>query len=411
MGKTRLACLAAVMLALPMSATAEEATASGLATVELMDVATQVPRTGVRRAARIDPTAIPAIAQAERLRLEVFGRVLLADRDSLQAHEGGWTWQGAIEGGGWAQFASYKGRLAGYLQADGMPALEIMPLADGGSAFVQLDAPDLPDPGQPLRPATTSPDEPGVASADEAHAGTTWVDALIAYTPAAEARVGGHAAVVARAYADVAWTNRAFANNGIDLRFRLVAVKRLGLTEPAGDDWEPFLRSFQQNATARTWRNQYGADLMGIYVHREQAPVCGLGYVMANVGAGFADWPYQLTWIDCTASTYAHESGHNMGLEHDPANGPAPTEASYPWSFGHGVSNGDQSFRTIMAYRSVCGGNPCTLAWGYSTPERYLYNLPLGIAGQRDNTRSIRSTMGVVSGFRPSQMLFQGGFE
>lgn len=56
--------------------------------------------------------------------------------------------------------------------------------------------------------------------------------------------------------------------------------------------------------------------------------------------------------------TFAHEVGHQFGLEHDPPNGVPPNQASFPWSYGHTVSTAAVQARTIMAYQTA---GPCPL--------------------------------------------------
>ncbi len=401
------------------SAVATETTA--LVPVLAEEPALRAERPGVVRAARLAVDGPITLRDATTLRIEVFGRLLDIERDRFSARDGGWTWEGDIDAGeGWAVIAQQDGRIAGHLQtARYGNAIEIVPLADGGSALMERDERLLPEPGQPLEP---DPDDTvphgALAPLADPHAllgGITWVDALVTYTPAAATRAGGHAAVSARAHVDVAWLNRALRNNGIAMAYRLLAVKPLALVEPTDDDWSAFLRAFRDDPGARALRDQYGADMMALYVHRDSNPDCGRGYVMRNLGAGFAEWPYQYSHITCGNRVYAHESGHNMGLEHDPDNsgvGSTPAEASRPWSFGHGVADGGNSFRTIMAYASVCGNNPCTQVIGFSAPDRYTNGYPIGVAGQRHNARTLEEdSKAIVSAFRPSVMIFQSGFD
>ena len=250
---------------------------------------------------------------------------------------------------------------------------------------------------------------PPPAEGDHAlRSGVHWIDVMIVYTSNVQVEAGGHAGVAARAHNDVPWTNRAFMNTAMPVRFRLVAVKRMSLTEdPDMDDMLPATRG---NSQVNNWRNQYGADMVGVYV--SQGQYCGLGYVMRNPGPTFERSAYQVTRFNCGAATYAHEHGHNMGMEHNPDNASAsPSEASYPWSFGHGVAAGGNSFRTIMAYAAVCNGDPCPRIRSFSATG-YIYNdIPIGVANSSENSRTGSLTAPVVAAFRPSVMLFQNGFD
>ena len=140
----------------------------------------------------------------------------------------------------------------------------------------------------------------------------------------------------------------------------------------AGDAWaargsDAF--ALAGNAQVAAWRNQYGADLVSMLV-QDGLGSCGIGYVMRSVGACFATSGFQVTASGCAVGnlSYAHEHGHNMGMEHDPPNGTTPSNASYPWSFGHIV---DGSYRTVMAYASACTAG-CTRRPFFFQPGRFL---------------------------------------
>lgn len=402
------------------------ASAEGTGTLAVMpvlaeDVALRAERPGVVRAARLAMDTPITLRDADTVSIEVFGRMVAIERDRFSARDGGWTWEGEIDGGeGWAVIAQQDGRIAGYLQiARYGNAVEIVPLADGGSALMERDERLLPETGQPLAPDVDNTVPHGALAPQEdpyaLRGDITWVDALVMYTAAASTRAGGHAAVSARAHVDVAWLNRALRNNGVAMAYRLLAVKPLALVEPVDNEWGTFLRAFRDDPAAQALRNEYGADMMGLYVHRDANPDCGRGYVMRSLGAGFASWSYQYSHISCGVRVYAHESGHTMGLEHDPDNsgvGATPEDASRPWSFGHGLADGANSFRTIMAYASVCGGNPCTQVIAFSAPDRTANGHPIGIDGQRHTARTLdEDSRAIVSAFRTSVMIFQSGFD
>ncbi len=373
-----------------------------------------VKQPGAARASRLDLDGAAALRDADRVSIEVFGRSVALDRERLRSHGGGWSWHGRASGDatGWAIFSYYQGRLAGSLQL-GATEYDILPLADGGSALIELDSARMRPPGPPIAPPLTSasaaPATAGAGAPDGVLAAVNPIDLLIAFTPEAAAALGGRSGVVALAWRNVDWANHVFENLQMNLRFRLTAVRLLNLAEDDAD----LLGNFRTHPQANNLRNRYGADLMSLYLS-ENPDFCGRGYVMRNVSSGFADWAYQWYVISCGVTSYAHEHGHNMGLEHDPDNssvGETPADASYPWSFGHGLANGADSFRTIMAYAGVCGGGPCPRIAGFSSPDWFFAGEPIGIAGQRDNRRTLNLTSPVVKDFRPSQMIFQHGFD
>ncbi len=138
------------------------------------------------------------------------------------------------------------------------------------------------------------------------------------------------------------------------------------------------------NSTVASLRNTYSADMVSLIVNNGGG-YCGIGWVQRNPGSGFANYAFQVTALGCLAnSTLAHEHGHNMGMEHDPASsGISPSGASYPWSFGHYVNG---SFRTIMSY-NVCSIS-CPRVLHFSNPDVLYNGVATGIADQRDNAHT-----------------------
>lgn len=393
--------------------------------VEPGPIASLAGRAEVEQAVRIADGSIPAMRDASRLELDVLGQSMYIERDRVDERATGWTWQGPVDGGrGWAQFVREQGRLAGYVQpGGGRPDLSITPLPDGGSAFVIIDRARLPAEAAPVAP------EPGhVEGTDNGSAGISFdrhaeratsigvvqIDVLAAYTAAAAAQHGGAAGLAALAQANVDWTNQAFTNGGIALEFNLVAVKPLLLEEPDNGGWSALLDEFTNDSQARSLRDEYGADLMALYAYQSTPSICGIGYVMRHPHPNFSESAYSITLTQCSPRTFAHESGHNMGLEHDPDNGPDPSVASYPYAFGYGVvfREKDRAARTIMAYSSVCKGRPCTQFWGFSSPRNEQWGKPMGTKKLHYNVLVLMKTMGIVAAFRAGPaLLFEDRFE
>ncbi|MFA7541682.1 MAG: reprolysin-like metallopeptidase, partial [Lysobacterales bacterium] len=100
-------------------------------------------------------------------------------------------------------------------------------------------------------------------------------------------------------------------------------------------------------------------------------------------GPDFEKFAYLVFDPGCGADrlNLAHELGHQLGMEHDPANYWAPGSLpSCPWSFAHKRSAGDPRFRfrTVTAYWQNIGHRPgpgdcgsdsnCPLIDSFSTP-------------------------------------------
>lgn len=58
--------------------------------------------------------------------------------------------------------------------------------------------------------------------------GSTTIDILMVYTPAAEAILGGENAAINKITASVAQVNTIYANSNIDVRLNLVRVAKVG---------------------------------------------------------------------------------------------------------------------------------------------------------------------------------------
>jgi hypothetical protein len=218
---------------------------------------------------------------------------------------------------------------------------------------------------------------------------------LSMYTPQARDAAGGVAEIEAQIQAAVDNANLAFSNSQVNARYTLVHTALANRNDTGNMSSD--LSWLAGDAATATLRNQYGADMVSLIVANGGSS-CGIGYVMRNPGPGFASSAFQVTDRDCAVGnlTFAHEHGHNLGLEHDPANGPAPTSASYPWSFGHFVNG---SFRTVMSYSSPCA-NGCTRVAYFSNPSVSYLGAPTGIIDQRDNARTSNLTTPIAAAFR-----------
>lgn len=169
------------------------------------------------------------------------------------------------------------------------------------------------------------------------------------------------------------------------------------------------LSSVRNDAQVAAQRTQYGADLVSMLVV-DGLGSCGIGYVMRSVGSSFAASGFQVTASSCAIGnlSYAHEHGHNMGMEHDPPNGTTPAGASYPWSFGHLVNG---SYRTVMAYSNACTSG-CPRRQYFSNPGVTYLGTPTGITDVADNHRTGNSTAPVVAAFRANtNLIFANGFD
>lgn len=216
------------------------------------------------------------------------------------------------------------------------------------------------------------------------------------YTP--QARAGAAAqnlTIQAQIQAAVDQANTAFINSNMIARYKLVHTAEVAYNDTGNISND--LSWVTGNATVASLRNTHAADMVSL-ITENGGGYCGVGWVQRNPGAGFANYAFQVTARNCLPNnTFAHEHGHNLGMEHDPGNsGTTPSGASYPWSFAHFVSG---SFRTIMSYSNSCTSS-CPRILHYSNPDVFHDGVPTGIPDQRDNAHTGDLIAPIVANFR-----------
>ena len=285
---------------------------------------------------------------------------------------------------------------------------EVRPDAEHGTVLLELDTAAFPEcsggidapsgsPNSHLDHAHQSGPRHRHTSAEQVRSGRendpVIMDLLALYTPAARQALGGTQQIEAHAEAAIANANHAFDNSRVDAFFRVAAIEQIDYSE--SNNCTSDLGWLQNDKTANQLRDDHGADMVGMLT---AVGYCGCGYVMRNPGPQFQSHAFQVTATHCAVGnlTYAHEHGHNMGMEHDPANGTSPGNASYPWSFGHYVSG---QFRTVMSYSNQCSGG-CPRRMHFSNPDVLYAGHPTGIREERDNASTARMTAPIVADFR-----------
>ncbi len=279
---------------------------------------------------------------------------------------------------------------------------ELTPTAQG-PVLLKLDTERFP-PCAGAIPTASALDDMASTANSAPSGGPNIMDVLIVFSPAATTQLGGEAAARTFAQGAVDSANLSFDNSQMAAQFRLAGTRFTTRADSgAGGSDLSWLRSDPEVAG---WRNQVGADLVGMI--SEFGGSCGVGYLMGNPpGAGFAPSGFQVTARNCAIGnlTYAHEHGHNMGLQHDPANGSGP---AFAYAYGHFV---DGNFRTVMSYSSGCVGG-CTRRPYFSNPNVVFQGAATGIADQRDNARAGNQTAPIVAAFRVATGgLFANSFE
>ncbi|MCP3962092.1 MAG: PKD domain-containing protein [bacterium] len=326
-----------------------------------------------------------------------------------QRSDGGVTWWGSIPVAELEMPASvtltvHDGLLVASITT---PAgnYEVRPRADRSHVLRKVDRTSQPDCGGAVAPpelvVESQPKDSGMDAApiesselDSENKATARIDVLAIYSAGARSYAGGHSQIRAVIQHAIDATNSAFVNSSAAVRVALRHSQEMAVSQSAFQKLD-FLR---MHAATNTLRNAVGADLVAAFIN-DASNWCGIAYLMDDVGPSFAPWAYSITDIECSTLVFAHEVGHNLSLNHDPANRSSPDPPAFPWAFGHYV---DQVFRTVMSYSNQCTGQFCPRIPHFSHPGISYSGHATGIPNERNNRKVLNVTGPVGAGFRPS---------
>lgn len=120
----------------------------------------------------------------------------------------------------------------------------------------------------------------------------------------------------------IAFSNQVYSQNGVDITLRLVGSQNLGdYAITPSEDW---LNAVTNSSYVDNLRTGWKADMVAVLGMGQSAGAglisCGLAWVgqgtNGNLYSSMSDRMYSITAIDCGASTFVHELGHNQGLAH-----------------------------------------------------------------------------------------------
>ena len=261
---------------------------------------------------------------------------------------------------------------------------------DGTYVIRQIDESSLPPLGEPLGGPLSTP-EARSESDDVPPDDGSVIDVMVVYTTEAKHFEGGKAAIEALIDLFVAETNQANANSRVIHRIRLVLRDEVDYIED-GNSFIDLNRLTEDSDEymdhVHELRDLYAADLVHIVVSRS-VNVCGVAEsIGGDESVGFA-----LTVSECGGLTFAHELGHNMGLNHDRyVIRPGATGSNFGYvnqrMFDEGAPESAR-WRTIMAYYDQCeevGGFYCPQVAYFSNPEVTHNDDPTGVPVDHPST-------------------------
>lgn len=241
---------------------------------------------------------------------------------------------------------------------------------------------EVPAEGEPIIPDIVNEVVPNTYN-ESSNSSTATIRVLVMYTPEA---LASNSNMINKVYTDINNGNASFINSNVNAKFELAYV---GQTEDSetGFTFDNLLARFQTEGDGffdevHTLRDKLSADVCVLLVNN--SALCGKGYLGGGPVYTFA----VVNASDGCAEKYSftHEIGHNLGCQHDTI---TDNTSSYNHGYVHYVSgNSNNSWRTMMAYSTVCGGEDyCNRIKYWSNPYITYQGDPTGSIPRCNNAR------------------------
>jgi len=249
----------------------------------------------------------------------------------------------------------------------------------------------------------------------DAPAGSTIVDVMIVYTPAALAVEGNVANMNNNITLAMQKANEAHTNSNTQVYLNLVHSAQVTYTEMNySADLDNLTLTGGANSAmddVQTWRDQYGADLVCLF--ENEPGTGGVGWLLTS-SSGNPAYAFCLARVQQSDWTYTvvHEWGHNMGCNHSKTQTVQPGTGGGVYTYSAGWQWRDTKapsptigYCSIMTYEdfdAVPGQDYERVAYFSNPSINYIGNSTnaTGNASSGDNARTIREMKTVLAGYR-----------
>lgn len=265
--------------------------------------------------------------------------------------------------------------------AVGEERYRVVPLAGSTHAVVQVRTGAMSEGGSDAPrpshiPRRSERDQRTIPPCDVAGAGDRGtIDILVLYTPLAASRQDMDL-LVAESMAQLDRAARQHPGDRFGVTFRLVGLEEVNYreAEDMGIDLERLSGlepGFLNDVPGL--RDRYRADLVHLIIEGPpDSGSCGIGWMIEPEAPLTADAGFSVSDHRCSAAnlSFAHEIGHNMGMDHDRY----VVDKADPGAINFGYVSLETSRRTLMAYGNQCydQGLDCPRVVTFSTPDAVL---------------------------------------
>ncbi len=227
------------------------------------------------------------------------------------------------------------------------------------------------------------------------------LDILVLYTAEAARNWANRGGALASVRNAGDYLNLVLRNGQLPIQANIVHVARAPAAldtvarEGVGPYGSSLITQLRWNGDVAQLRGQHDADLVHLFTGESTRllQACGRANLLtqASTAEDFAPLAYGWSANACftydDAQIFAHEIGHNLGANHDPANAAGTAAVAVePFAFGHSNHDHIPNVGTAMSYR---GEVEPYFSSARIRPRRRT----IGIAGERENERVLRRTM------------------